>query len=443
MFDRELEVSADEIELADTLVARDMVGEEDDRHLPRQGVVRHSLMTMAMFLILTALHPSAADDGIDLVTRTLLDPVAARGSGFIDITVAPKQVSLLVTVVLDDAEADIGITRIEDPNRRILYEASFADESWDSRHFQSSLLNEPAVDTGELTVLLPTTPDVPLKAGTYRIAFETDPHDVGINRIDSIAKQWSSIADIDHWPHSIDLHVHRFETLANTATDADSRRLESDWRPALQRMLGPHALHIGVFSAKSNAAERFATLQNEDDIDNACLAMRRTAPSHLPLFVGLVPAIILTDEESGGHGGEDETSGLAPQPGNIYDEASPNGCIFIASEPWRDGSLNDAELHEILAANLVHELGHFAGLTHPTDIDGVTFDLLQDTPVCRRDDHLDCTRAEGSANVMFHSGGIENFPYTLTEAQAWVLRRHPLFRGMRLPARTTGVMRLP
>lgn len=88
-----------------------------------------------------------------------------------------------------------------------------------------------------------------------------------------------------------------------------------------------------------------------------------------------------------------------------------------------------------LGRALAHELGHYLGLWHTTELVGVVLDPLEDTPICpigldgsagtAPDGLLDadeCSGGFGAENLMFHSAsGVD-----LTPGQATVLGRGPL-----------------
>ena len=236
--------------------------------------------------------------------------------------------------------------------------------------------------------------------------------------------------------------------------------------PAIDRVLVPHALLVGTITrtvSPPRETSRLAELDDEREIASACRAVRRTAAAAgvsggtdaAPvLHVGLVGTITsdgaadYTVDELDGSSDESDVedegggplTGLSPQPGLPFDDGSPNACAFIAEAPWRepgaDGApLAEATVVELLAANLLHELGHFAGLAHPSEADGRTFDLLDDTPRCTEPDVESCGLAGGAGNLMFHSGDERTLPWTLTPDQARVLRVHPLFRPLDTGAR--------
>jgi hypothetical protein len=89
------------------------------------------------------------------------------------------------------------------------------------------------------------------------------------------------------------------------------------------------------------------------------------------------------------------------------------------------------------AYNILHEGGHFMSLPHTTESDGGLFDIFDDTPECSAEDFdedgdgfvddFECDIDGGANNLMFWSGEPDYAPFILSDAQAWVLRRHPLF----------------
>lgn len=384
----------------------------------------------ALVIIIAIALPSmlaTAAEAEDHIRHVALDPQEATERGLVDVNVSAEDVSLLVNLVLNDRQADIGIVRVIDPSGVIVHDTTFEDDSWDSAHFESDIVAEAIVGAGEVSVLLPTSPDIPLQTGRYRITFEVDPPDARLHRVEHVARRHADVTKVDQETQAIDLSIHVFENHAGAERDRLIAAIDTDWRNAIDRMLTPHAMTVGnvtVAFASQDSRQRLADLDDEPEMEQACLEMRSAeSPTIEPLHIGLVSAIPDT-----GHGASDDgITGLSPQPGNPFDDASPNACLYIATRVWRDEALDNELITAMLTANLVHELGHFAGLSHPSEADGVTFDVLDDTPVCSREDHSTCTRAEGAGNVMFHSGGVEGLPYALTKSQAWVLRRHPLF----------------
>ncbi len=84
----------------------------------------------------------------------------------------------------------------------------------------------------------------------------------------------------------------------------------------------------------------------------------------------------------------------------------------------------DADHNQFTANVLAHELGHFLGLFHTTEIGGAEFDNLDDTPECTQfNPHFNCPDAQ---NLMFPYADYDTTE--LTPDQAYVLQKNPLIR---------------
>ena len=395
-------------------------------------------------------------------TVAYADVDAVASDGHVEATLDPGDVSLLLTFVLEHPEDGIGITRVTAPDGTPLHDTTFASDSWEATAFASTVATEPLTGAGELALFLPASPSTPLVPGVYRVAFETDPADAGLARVERTIKrapgrEGDDDVPFDRRPQRIDVHVHVLHPDPDFRGARFARSVDVDWRAALDDMLAPHALGIGTVTvtvAAEAVSTRLAELDDEIEITAACHSARRALPGASRTAPAAAPAAAPASGESTGTParasteanpprpplhvafvaeivdaeGEDWLTGLAPQPGSPFDDTSPNGCVFIGERAWTADRLDPDTVVELLAANLLHELGHFAGLAHPSEVDGTTFDLLDDTPRCTVPDPLDCGAAGGAGNVMFHSGDADTLPWTLSADQAWVLRRHPLFR---------------
>jgi len=405
------------------------------------------------------------------------DADATDYGGSFSIEVEDGDVSLLLTLALQHADDTIGITRVIAPDGATVHLTRFEDDSWEAARFDSRIVAEPIVGIGDLAVFLPNSPRLPFASGTWRVDYETDPPDAAFAHVTSSTRRdphdsadardareidvdGRDDAPLDERSHVVDLYLHVIHADERYRVSGFADELEEAWRPALDRVLAPHALGIGTIEvgvASVRETNRLSDLRNERDTAEACRVIRRAGPSPddggtPALHIGFVATLagdlawspaaaddldtvdrrVDADEawndEDGG-----ELTGLSPQPGLPFDLESPRACVFVAEQPWRrgyaDGEAPDEEtVVELLAANLLHELGHFAGLAHPSEADGETFDLLDDTPRCAAADPGICGAEGGADNLMFLSGDETTLPWTLTENQAWVLRRHPLFR---------------
>lgn len=395
--------------------------------------------------------------------RIALDTGTLARAGGVDVAVGEGGVSLLLSFALEDEEGSLGITRLLAPDGRVVHATRFADDSWEAVRFASEIVAEPLSAVADLALFVPASPDAPLAAGRWRVELETDPpdarfaHATAVLRRDGAPATDGARADGAATERRVvDVHLHVFHPDARYHGDAFAAALDTRWRAALERTLAPHALGIGALTTSAASARetsRLAELDDEREIGRACRAARRAgraareagdAARNAPdaddapaLHVGLVREISARLVWTGLVGDEADDdgalTGLSPQPGLPFDDESANACVFVAEGPWRDPGadgrpLDEATVVELLAANLLHELGHFAGLAHPSEADGVTFDLIDDTPRCTSPDVETCGVAGGAGNLMFHTGDERTLPGTLTPGQADVLRVHPLFR---------------
>lgn len=76
-----------------------------------------------------------------------------------------------------------------------------------------------------------------------------------------------------------------------------------------------------------------------------------------------------------------DSAGFSPQPGAIGIGGYNSNVVFVLLEAHSiNGSL--AETYIDMAETTAHEIGHFLGLSHTTEKNGTSFDLLDDTPEC-------------------------------------------------------------
>lgn len=92
--------------------------------------------------------------------------------------------------------------------------------------------------------------------------------------------------------------------------------------------------------------------------------------------------------------------------------------------------LKTSDFGEQDAVNLLHEVGHFFGLNHTTELDGGDADPLSDTPVCEKISRFpeDLMQCPDRTNVMFAAGALEG-PVTLSPSQKRVYRGSPVYRA--------------
>lgn len=95
---------------------------------------------------------------------------------------------------------------------------------------------------------------------------------------------------------------------------------------------------------------------------------------------------------------------------------SPSSAVVFTSE-----YLGDAEGNALTAQLIAHELGHFLGLFHTTEMDSAAFDNLADTPECRSGFPDGCP---DRLNLMFPFAGADHTE--LSFEQGRVIQYNPL-----------------
>lgn len=91
---------------------------------------------------------------------------------------------------------------------------------------------------------------------------------------------------------------------------------------------------------------------------------------------------------------------------------------------------------EVDAYTIVHEMGHFFGLNHTTELDGTSVDPLSETPICSTIANLDLKACPDKDNVMFVAGAATGAKFT--PSQLRVLRGSPVYRAFPAGSRSTG-----
>lgn len=83
------------------------------------------------------------------------------------------------------------------------------------------------------------------------------------------------------------------------------------------------------------------------------------------------------------------------------------------------------------ATTIVHELGHFIGLEHTTELGGGTFDGLSDTPECRSSGKAELANCPDFPNLMFPTSiAHEERTVVVSATQARIMHASPLYRAV-------------
>lgn len=335
--------------------------------------------------------------------------------GEFTVTLEEGEVSMLVTALAEDVSEPVGLLSLIGPEDEVLYER----EDMGSEDFASDLFAELQEIEGELVIYLPVGPDFDLMPGDYRFTFATaDGGDFAeafvVTRSGNMG--CPQALDLNLWVLSEDSDINEFES---------QEELEENLRVAVESVWGQHDLYLGevnFIEADDEQREAFASV-DEEGMGEACIEMFELVGEDARAL-----NVILVDELRDEEGeGDYSTMGISSAPGTLWVGDSPNTCALAAWEPHEGDQVE-------LGMTIIHEGSHFMGMMHTSEADGMIFDVLGDTDECAADDFDEngdeevdadeCADA-GGANYLFwgpNSGATD-----MTEDQAWVLRRHPLF----------------
>ncbi len=381
--------------------------------------------------------------------RVRFDQDVAVQSGFVEFEVRPTDVSVHVQFSALDPRAYVLITGIQGPDDEWIYRNGGSADDDEEGPVTSAFTDSIYGQYGDAAVFMPMVPLQPLKPGRYRVLFDTQA-DARLRNSAALFK--SSERPIDESLQLLDINLWVAHTDAAWLEELADQRLDGAYRQTLEGILQPHDLTVGelsLYRASNEQIAEFALIDEYDDaqIQSACRAMLSGVENERALNVVMVETL---------YADEGGSAGFSSVPGPLFDTSAANGCVFMGETAYITDAaegLDQAMVDELHAVTMLHEGGHFMSLEHPSESDGRSFDYLSDTPECDIQSHdgridewtgeqgeidgeisdYECGTAGGADNVLFYSGVIEYAPFKLSRQQAWVLRRHPLFRP-RTPA---------
>lgn len=270
---------------------------------------------------------------------------------------------------------------------------------------------------GEVAFYSPINRQAELEVGEYQISFEaTDEIEVSGALVRSGSVDGAQMLDVVFWMATNEAY--------------DRAALERRFRAVGEAVLGVHGIAIGSMTfvdPPADAIDRFAVLDFEEggtdaDLRSLCREMSASIGSVRALNFAIVDRLEGDDPDSVIEG---SSAGL---PGTAMLSGSGLSCVAGMAAPDPDDPERDLFERAVV---VWHEAGHHLGLYHTTEGDGRFFDLIDDTPECRYqeqdtndDDFVDAFECDGldADNFMFHDGDGT----TMTDDQAWMVRRHPL-----------------
>jgi hypothetical protein len=184
---------------------------------------------------------------------------------------------------------------------------------------------------------------------------------------------------------------------------------------AANEILVANGFELGLINfhrASAEVAERYAIVRSSDEVQELVATSRspgETIDERLSLNLFLVedmafPSGIVVGASSGMPG----AAGLHGFPGTGVVVSMAN----VSSEP------------SLVARTMVHEIGHFLGLGHTTEVNGQSHEPIHDTPDCGPTIMAYPEGCEDASNLMFPYSLGDNV--YLTEGQRFVLRMNPL-----------------
>jgi len=270
---------------------------------------------------------------------------------------------------------------------------------------------------GEAAIYMPIKEQVDLEIGEYEVRFEaTDAIDASGALVRSGAAVGPQALDVIFWMATNEVY--------------DRQALEERFRSAGEAVLGAHGIAIGTMTFIDPPAEiidDYSVLQffeggTDADLRGLCRAMSTSVGDVRALNFAIVDRL---DGDEPDAIIEGSSAGL---PGTAMLAGSDLSCVAGMASPDPDDPSRDLFDRAVV---VWHEAGHHLGLYHTSESDGQYFDLFEDTPECRYEERdsdgdgfVDLYECEGfdADNFMFHDGDGA----TMTDDQAWMVRRHPL-----------------
>lgn len=382
----------------------------------------------------------------DDLIRIEASAAAVTTAGTMEVTLDDDDVSVMVQLVTTDPGKAALITEIRDPDDAVIYSGSLNPETGEPGPVVSEYFDSILADSGAVSVFLPPTPELVLKAGTYSFSFITE-DDVALSRAEAFIKSAPASGTVDLESYQVDLNIWIAHPEAAFNGEAFEQTIQSTFKDSINSIMAPHSLQlatVNVLKASATEVARFGDINAEDDEQAAAACRALQAVTTNKLALNLVYVHALTSSDGGG------PAGFSSSPGIILDDQAGTACFFVGQTAYvaePDAGFTQDLADQMMAGNILHEAEHFMSLQHPTEEAGDDFDQLMDTPQCDaatydgRDDAMfgvpgevdgvitdfECGIDGGARNFLFYSGVPHFLPFDMSADQARVLRRHPLF----------------
>jgi hypothetical protein len=348
-------------------------------------------------------------DGGGKVETVALGDITFDGGGtcarYLTVNVPENAVSVYL-VLGDFGTRQVGVCSVLDPD---------GQELADLTTFYSG--------DGYLTLGVPNTPRTPLKAGAYQ--FSAGTYGNGTVRVSAKALVRTGPTPA---AGTLDLNVYFVGvpglTAAAAPTDTDFKNLLDKIR-TIYRSASMTIGTVQYYDVTGADATKFSVIDSIDGYDSEFRQL--VSRSNIAANPKALNLFFVRQINAGGAAGV--SAGI---PGVPAISGTRNSGVIVAMETGF-GEWQSSIGFTAFAAS--HECGHFMGLFHTTELSGVTYEPLDDTPVCdsSRDKDSDGQLFPsecggfGADNLMFWAGdGTQSG--RLSADQGYVLRRNPMVR---------------
>ncbi len=327
-------------------------------------------------------------------------------SGPITVNLPASAISFEIVGVAADPTVFVQVSKIVDPSGVVIYDITSPTD----------ILKYGGARRGSFSVLLPNTPTLAFAPGMWTFYLQSSLVDTTVD-VQVIYKTSTTSPGAG----TIDANLF-FVGLPNLSaksapTDPNFQTILSTVR-SLYSQVGVTLGNLTYIDITGADAARFTVL---DGFDLASLLQLSNHPQARKEAVNIFLVYEICYPGCGGVGGIDGSIPATPIRG------TGESGLVVQMADFPNGL-------ETLGIVFAHEMGHWLGLFHTTEVSGLQFDPLPDTPECTRvpydtDNNRIVTVQEcinlDATNVMFWTGG--NVPNTvLTPDQGFVMLRNPV-----------------
>lgn len=355
-----------------------------------------------------------ADEG-ELVRDDLGTAAIGDTGGYVEVEVDVPGNAVSTSVHCADYgdRALAAVWTLTDPDGNVVYDGNAPlGGDFTSFDYRSDFVDDVAV------ALLPSTPKLPLAAGTWSVQYFVGKGSAGSANCAAVHRTGDVSDDAEVWVNLVFVGPEGLD--AATAIDDPSFQevlatFEAEWGSG---KLTPKYNYIDFDGDKT----KFAVVDVSDDEDIEFNELLRTAkPGNARTMT-----FFFVEEIANSTAGGATILGLSAGPPGAATVQGTSASGLVISAIDYDSAPTD--VGKIMA----HEGGHFLGLYHTTEKDGARHDLLDDTPECGPGNdangngtmNSDECGGMGAENVMWWT--LTSGEATLSADQSWVLRHNPV-----------------